>query len=40
VKPLFTAENGWEILELFVTGDVREGREGEMWVNGVVRKTI
>lgn len=39
VKPLFTAENGWEILELFVTGDVREGREGEQWVNGVVRRT-
>ncbi|MBR4861248.1 MAG: class I SAM-dependent methyltransferase [Firmicutes bacterium] len=37
VKELFTAENGWEITELFVTGDVREGRGGEQWVNGVVR---
>ena len=40
VKTLFTAENGWEILELFVTGDVREGRDGEKWVNGVVRKYL
>ena len=39
VKNLFAPENGWEILGLFVTGDVREGREGEQWVNGVV-KTI
>ena len=38
VKELFTAENRWEITKLFVTGDVREGREGEQWVNGVVRK--
>ena len=38
VKTLFTTENGWQLLDLFITGDVREGREGEQWVNGVVRK--
>ena len=31
--------NDWEIIEIFTTGDVREGRDGEQWVNGVVRKT-
>ena len=38
VKTFFTTENGWQFLDLFITGDVREGREGEQWVNGVVRK--
>ena len=28
-------ENGFEVLELFVTQDVREGRSEEMWVNVV-----
>lgn len=40
VKTLFTTENGWELLDLFITGDVREGREGEQWVNGVVRSIL
>ena len=38
VKTLFTTENGWQLLDLFITGDVREGRKEEQWVNGVVRK--
>lgn len=38
VKDLFIAENGWELKELFVTGDVREGRGEEQWVNGVVKR--
>ena len=40
VKNLFTTENGWQLLDLFITGDGREGREEEQWVNGVMRKTV
>lgn len=36
-KKLFL-ENGFEILEFALTGDVREGRADEMWCNVVVRK--
>ena len=35
---LFAEENGWEICENLLTGDVREGREDEQWVNVVVGK--
>ena len=38
LKALFPSSGGWQILTVFTTGDVREGREGEQWVNGVVRK--
>lgn len=31
----FMVENGFEVLELFVTQDVREGRQDENWVNVV-----
>lgn len=34
VKQLFL-ENGFEVLEFALTGDVREGREDEMWCNVV-----
>ena len=40
MKTLFTEEDGWEICENLLTGDVREGREGEQWVNVVVRKVL
>lgn len=40
VRELFTTENGWEILNIFITGDVRDGRGEEQWVNGVVRKML
>lgn len=36
-KQLFL-ENGFEVLEFALTGDVREGRADEMWCNVVVRK--
>lgn len=36
-KQLFL-ENGFEILEFALTGDVREGRADEMWCNVVGRK--
>lgn len=39
LKALFPPSDGWQIITIFTTGDVREGREGEQWVNGVVRKT-
>lgn len=38
MKILFPEEDGWEICENLLTGDVREGREDEQWVNVVVRK--
>ena len=38
LKALFPSSGGWQILTIFTTGDVREGRDGEQWVNGVVRK--
>lgn len=38
MKTLFTEEDGWEICENLLTGDVREGREDEQWVNVVVRR--
>lgn len=36
-KQLFF-ENGFEVLEFALTGDVREGRADEMWCNVVVKK--
>ncbi len=36
----FVAETGWKILDLFVTGDVREGRGEEQWMNGVVKRML
>ncbi len=38
MEVLFAREDGWEICENLITGDVREGREDEQWVNVVVRK--
>lgn len=38
MEALFAARDGWEICENLLTGDVREGREDEQWVNVVVRK--
>ena len=38
LKALFPPSGGWQILTIFTTGDVREGREDQQWVNGVVRK--
>lgn len=35
---LTKADSKWEIIRLFTTGDVREGRSGEQWVNGIARK--
>ena len=36
----FMVENGFEVLELFVTQDVREGRQDENWVNVVGVKRL
>lgn len=36
-KQLFL-ENGFEVLEFALTGDVREGRADEMWCNIVGRR--
>ncbi|MGN0658283.1 MAG: class I SAM-dependent methyltransferase, partial [Emergencia sp.] len=30
---LFAPEDGWELCETFLTGDVREDREDQQWVN-------
>ena len=32
-------ESGFEVLELYESGDVREGREDEKWINAVGKKT-
>ena len=33
-------ESGFEVLELYESGDVREGREDEKWINAVGKKTF
>jgi len=38
MESLFAVEDGWEICENLLTGDVREGRENEQWVNVVAKK--
>ena len=30
----------FKIIEIFVTGDVREDRDGEKWLNVIMRKQI
>lgn len=30
--------NGFEVLEIFVTDDIRENRKGEQWINAIARK--
>ena len=30
---------GFTVEQMFITGDVREGRSGEKWVNGIVKKS-
>ena len=38
VKSIINPETGFETLDIFITGDVREDREDERWVNVVARK--
>ena len=35
---LFSREDGWKIRDWFITGDVRADREGEKWLNVLVKK--
>ncbi len=37
LKALLT-DSGFEVLSIFITGDVREARQGEKWVNAIARK--
>ena len=38
IKSIINEESGFEIIEIFVTGDVREDRSDQRWVNVIARK--
>lgn len=40
LKVLLEAVDSLKIIETFVTGDVRDGRDGETWLNVIMRKQI
>ena len=40
IAELLNTLDGVEIIENFITSDVREGRSGEKWVNVIVRKNV
>jgi SAM-dependent methyltransferase len=40
INELFNGNSGFELLETFITGDVRQGRGKEAWINAIARREI
>lgn len=40
IRELFDVNRGFELMETFITGDVRKGRGKEAWVNVIARRCV